>query len=81
MKIKLVQTCFACPEQYDAYYEGRVVGYLRLRWGHFSVECGDEEVYCAEIGDGWTGTFTCDGERERHFREAKKAIKKWLRKQ
>ena len=37
-RIKLVETCGACPEQYDAYYRGEKVGYLRLRHGYFYCE-------------------------------------------
>jgi len=37
--IRLQQTCSACPEQYDALDDdGNVVGYLRLRHGHFTVQ-------------------------------------------
>ena len=39
-KIELVKTCGACPEQYDAYFEGYQVGYLRLRHGTFRVDYG-----------------------------------------
>lgn len=40
--IKLVQTCGACPEQYDALDDdGRKVGYLRLRHGEFTVDYPD----------------------------------------
>ena len=43
--IKLTLTCTACPEQYDALYEGKVVGYLRLRHGSFTVHsCTPTEV-------------------------------------
>lgn len=54
---ELDQTCGACPEQYDVYLDGREVGYLRLRWGHFraeyTAEGGDEIVYEASPqGDG-----------------------------
>jgi hypothetical protein len=45
--IELVCTCGACPEQYDAFYDGQYVGYFRLRHGYFRVEhpdCGDETV-------------------------------------
>lgn len=35
--IKLVLTCGACPEQYDAYHGDKKVGYLRLRHGYFAV--------------------------------------------
>ncbi len=29
--VRLVQTCFACPEQYDAFIGEEKAGYLRLR--------------------------------------------------
>jgi len=35
--IRLVETCGACPEQYDAFHGERKVGYLRLRHGSFTV--------------------------------------------
>lgn len=49
-EIELIQTCGACPEQYEAYYKDHQVGYLRLRHGYFSVSCntsGGIEVYSA----------------------------------
>lgn len=52
--LTLVQTCGACPEQYDAYDEsGRRVGFLHLRHGDFSVQCpwvGGVVVYQADPG-------------------------------
>jgi len=70
-KIELVQTCFACPEQYDAYFEGKIVGYLRLRHGYFRAEYLGEVVYDANtIGDG---IFDSD-ERELYLSESKRAI-------
>lgn len=74
--IELVMTCGACPEQYDAYNEqGRMVGYLRLRHGYFSVEvpdCGGVTVFEAEPqGDG-----SFDGsERNMFLKAAIDAIK------
>ena len=50
-EIKWVMTCPAYPEQYDAFYQGKQVGYLRLRHGCFSVEypnAGGERIYYAE---------------------------------
>ncbi len=77
-EIKLVETCWACPEQYDAFYNGEQVGYLRLRHGQFTVECPDVEdqlVYSAETtGDG---RFEYE-ERNFHLDNAKKAILKWI---
>lgn len=77
-EITLTQTCSACPEQYDAYKDGQVVGYLRLRHGYFFVQCpwvGGECVYQTETkGDG---IFESE-EREVHLKAAIEAIEKWL---
>ncbi len=73
-KLKLVRTCTACPEQYDAYlHDGLAIGYLRLRHGHFTVDYlpTGEEVYTAcPQGDG---LFTPD-ERHHYLNEACKAL-------
>lgn len=37
--VTLKQTSSAFPEQYDAYVDGKVVAYLRLRSGPFTVQC------------------------------------------
>lgn len=55
--IRLEQITSACPEQYDAFdADGRQVGYLRLRHGHFRVHLGGNGgplVYEAHpCGDG-----------------------------
>lgn len=71
MNIKLVQTCGACPEQYDAYLDGKRVGYLRLRHGYFRVECYGEIVF--ESYPKGDGCFDID-ERERYLKHAKRAI-------
>lgn len=57
MKLKLVCTCYACPEQYDVYDEaGKQVAYFRLRHGTFRADvpdCGGQTIYTAETkGDG-----------------------------
>lgn len=39
----LEQTCYAYPEQYDVFLDGKQVGYLRLRHGYFRCDypnCG-----------------------------------------
>lgn len=64
MGVDLVLTCGACPEQYDALIDGRMVGYLRLRHGRFTVSVpgwGGEIIYSASP-DG-DGVFT-DDERD-----------------
>lgn len=65
--VDLVQTCGACPEQYNAYIDGEEVGYLRLRHGYFSVDYKDVEVYSANP-DG-DGCFTSD-ERDCYLYDA-----------
>lgn len=78
-KIELVCTCGACPEQYNAFIDGKQVGYLRLRHGYFRVdypECNGETIYTANP-DG-DGIFT-DTERDYYLAEAKRAIIKKLK--
>lgn len=85
-EIELIQTCGACPEQYDAIVtepDGfkKQVAYLRLRWSRFSVHCPDVDgdvVYTATIGDsGMDGCFESDEERDKHLAAAKDAICTW----
>ena len=75
--VELVQTSGACPEQYDAFIDGKLVGYLRLRHGHFEVSCpdaGGEVIYSAETaGDG---IFSSE-EREFQLKLAVLNIKTW----
>ena len=76
--IELEMTCGACPEQYWAKHQGRVVGYLRLRHGYFTVNCPDVggiEVYEARpLGDG----IFYDHEREGYLWKAKQAVANWV---
>lgn len=68
--VELVQTCGACPEQYDAFIGDEKVGYLRLRHGYFSVEyphCGGSLVY--EAYPNGDGLFE-DHERKYHLTQA-----------
>lgn len=74
MGYELIETCGACPEQYDVYMNGRQVGYLRLRHGCFYADypnTGGEEVYRAyPKGDG---IFESD-ERDYYLTKAVMAI-------
>jgi hypothetical protein len=77
--IELIKTCDESPEQYDAFYKGEQVGYLRLRHGEFRVdypECGEETIYYSEQMNG-DGKFE-DDEREHFLLKAKQAIIKKL---
>lgn len=71
MPLELVQTCGACPEQYDVYQGDKLVGYMRLRHGYFRAECHDEVVYSSDTrGDGMFE----DSERVGHLNKACAAI-------
>lgn len=79
--IILNKTCDACPEQYDAYVGMMIVGYLRLRFGNFSVLCpgpGGEEVYSASVGGSWDGCFYDEAQRNKHLSLAISAIRSWV---
>lgn len=55
--LTLKQTCGACPEQYDVLDGDDVIGYFRLRHGHFTAEYvrGDHHILVyssCPMGDG-----------------------------
>ncbi|WP_335955452.1 hypothetical protein [Acinetobacter guillouiae] len=78
-EIDLVKTCGESPEQYDAFYKGKQVGYLRLRHGEFRVDypdCGEETIFYSEEMQG-DGKFK-DDERDEFLLKAKQAIVKRL---
>lgn len=75
MKLTFEKTCDACPEQYDAFYEGELIAYLRLRHGHFTVlypDVGGECIY--EASPEGDGEFEDEKERSFYLMEAKIAI-------
>jgi hypothetical protein len=79
--IFLKRTCFACPEQYDAFdgEGGPQVGYLRLRHGHFYVSfpgVGGEIIY--EANPHGDGIFE-DNERDYYLKFAVDAIEKRIK--
>ncbi len=59
MRIRnLVQTCDACPSQWDAETEdGRNV-YIRYRWGYLSVDVSGLEVFGSGVGSGSDGCMS-----------------------
>jgi hypothetical protein len=66
------------PEQYDAFYQGRQVGFMRLRNGYFYVSCPDingETIY--ETYPNGNQSFEY-GERDRILEDAKFSIVIWL---
>ena len=79
MKLYFLNTCYACPEQYDVYIEnGNQVAYVRLRWGNLSVSFPDvdgELIYEYNFEDNAKGIFDSDEERNRYLKEVSVAIK------
>ena len=80
--IRLVQTCFACPEQYDAFDgNGKRVGYIRLRGGRFRVQCpdiGGEDVFEHIFAHDWyKGMFEDEQERKAFLGTACRRIEAW----
>lgn len=70
----LEQTCYACPEQYDVFLDGKQVGYLRLRHGYFRCDypnCGGEILYHTYCDSD--GIFS-DEERNEYIPKALHAI-------
>lgn len=78
--LTFVETCCACPEQYDVKDENnKTVGYVRLRWGTLTCECpdvGGELVYEADVGDGLTGTFDSEDDRVSYLSAIAEVINK-----
>lgn len=78
MKFTLVETCYACPEQYDVYLDKKKVGYMRLRHGAF--ECrhlGPEGgIVYREYPNG-DGRFDYD-ERDYYITLALEALRKHI---
>jgi len=71
---ELQLTCGSCPEQYDVFYNGDLLGYLRLRHGCFRVQypyVGGEVIY--EAWPKGNGLFESE-EREYYLNEAVRAI-------
>jgi len=81
--LTLKRTCFACPEQYDVYYEDTLCGYMRLRHGYFRSEYyktpyddyGEIVYDCDPEGDG----MFLSKEREEHLKKGAEEIMKRMR--
>ena len=78
---ELLLTCYAMPEQYDVYKDGKQVAYLRLRHGYFYASCPDvngDIIYKADLS--MEGRFH-DDDREEYLTEAINAVDEWLKQQ
>lgn len=81
-KLNFELTCESCPEQYDVYFEGKQVAYVRLRGGYLSCECPDVngELVYSRMFSNWAGGFTSEWARKRYLRKLARIIKRNLRK-
>lgn len=80
--MNLIQTCSACPEQYDlkSVLDMSMLAYFRLRFGYFRVDfgdCGGETIYGFHLDDTWAGAF--DSEEQR-IEQLSKGIEKVIEK-
>jgi hypothetical protein len=73
--IQLHRTCDAYPEQYDAYKDGKYVGYFRLRHGIFTVEDADLTCYIFSGVPNGDGQFE-DDERDQWLRRGCLALER-----
>lgn len=59
--LELVMTCAVAPEQYDVYFGGSAVGYVRLRNGNFTVEATvGKPVLLAKLSTNQSDCFADD---------------------
>lgn len=54
----LVQTCHACPSQWDATTPDGKRVYIRYRWGFLTVDIDGKRVYERQIGNSLDGVMT-----------------------
>lgn len=76
-KLYFIETCEACPEQYDVFKGGRQVGYVRLRWGTVTCDfpdCRGDTIYSHSFDDGWKGSFEDSEERDMYLDRIATAI-------
>ncbi|QIG65781.1 hypothetical protein phiOC_p116 [Ochrobactrum phage vB_OspM_OC] len=76
--IKLVESCGACPEAYDAFHNDLYCGYFRLRHGRFTVydTTLEEEIFSTTAVEG-DGVFF-DHERDKFLTKGVKELKIYL---
>ena len=81
--IVLEQISDCCPEQYWAYKGSRIIGYIRLRWGHLTCDYlpkgrltdNDVRVYDKIFNeDKFKGSFDTEEEREDWLSKCKEAL-------
>lgn len=58
------QTCLSYPEQYDIYYEGEYIGWIKLRYGILrAMDVHNVEIYRHDFHEEYKGYFDTPVER------------------
>ena len=66
---RIVQTCEACPSQWEGFFDDGRAFYIHFRWGHLrmSVHASNTHRYRGPIGialgrwrEGWNGKISID---------------------
>lgn len=71
-----VQTCQCCPEQYDIYYKGDQIGYLRYRYGVLDLRYRNVAgpcIYKKTIGDNMDGYL--GNQRVKYLKKCARVLK------
>lgn len=59
MKItSLMQTCFACPSQWEGKTEKGQYLYIRYRWGYLRMTLDGLEIYGEQLGGNMAGVIS-----------------------
>lgn len=76
-----INTCYACPEQYDVKLEDMMLAYIRLRFGHLTVEVpdvGGTLIYKHTFQNAeMKGCFSSDEERDLFLSHIEKLLEKY----
>ena len=60
--VKIIETCSACPSQWDMWDAKGNYYYVRYRWGWLQVDQGEvgNAIYGDQLGDNLDGTMSMD---------------------
>jgi hypothetical protein len=75
-----VETCGACPEQYDVFFNDKAIGYVRLRHGLLTVRVPNSQgksIFQVKFDEEWKGNFENQDEREFYFRKIVEILELW----
>lgn len=62
--VLLKRTCIACPEQYEIWYDGKYIGWFKLRWGIFKLMNYESVEICRhDFNEEYKGSFADPVER------------------